>query len=80
MIEQIACRHLREGLTEYLENALPSSRRQGFKAHLAHCGGCRGFLCQMRHIIDALPALPWETMPPGMKQTLLHAVRDRQSP
>ena len=77
--EQLACREAREGLTEYLENALPSVSRQGFEMHLATCAECRQFLQQLQATTGALSALPAEQMPAEMKQTLLQALRSRQS-
>jgi anti-sigma factor RsiW len=78
-LELPACREVREGLTEYLENALPSGKRQGFETHLAACAGCRHILQQLQATTQALSALPGEQMPAEMKQTLLQALRGRQS-
>lgn len=77
--EQLACCEAREGLTEYLENALPPEQRQGFETHLASCVDCRHFLQQLQATTQALSALPGEQMPAEMKQTLLQALRSRQS-
>lgn len=76
MTEQIACRRVREGLTEYLEDALPPARRQGFETHLAACARCRRLLGAMRCALEAAAALPREPMPPGMKERILRAFRD----
>jgi anti-sigma factor RsiW len=77
MTEQLACRQMREGLTEYLDDALPSERRQGLESHLASCPDCRGFFHQMGGIVDRASALPREPMPSAMKRRLLQAFRDR---
>lgn len=75
MPEARACRTLREGLTEYLENALPSSRRQGVEVHLAACAPCRTFLEQLRCAVGKAADLGGRPMPPNMKATLLSTFR-----
>ena len=74
--EPITCRHAREGLTEYLDGALPPSRRQGLEDHLAACSPCARLLAEMRATLERLASLPGEPMPPAMKRTLLQAFRD----
>jgi anti-sigma factor RsiW len=73
--EPIACRELHEGLTEYLDHALPLSRRQGFDAHLASCPSCRKLADELRLTLGQLASLPDEPMPPAMKRALLDAFR-----
>lgn len=80
MTEQVACRHMREGLTEYLDDALPSERRQGLETHLASCPDCRRFFQQMWGVLDSSAALPREPMPAAMKRLLLKAFRERSGP
>ena len=75
MAEPRACRTFREGLTEYLEEALPPSRRQGLESHLAACPSCRALLEQVRCTIRSSSGLSGEPMPPGMKSALLRALR-----
>ena len=73
------CRDVREGLTEYLDNALPSSRRQGMESHIDTCAHCQAFIVQFEAMRHELAALPRESMPAEMKQNLLQAFRSRQS-
>ena len=75
MAEAHACRTFREGLTEYLEEALPPSRRQGLELHLAVCPSCRALLEQVRCTIRASSGLSGEPTPPAMKNALLRALR-----
>jgi anti-sigma factor RsiW len=77
--DPITCRDAREGLTEYLENALPPARRQGVDEHLSSCAECSRLLDEFRATIQQLAALAPESMPPEMKQSLLSAFRNRQS-
>lgn len=77
MEENTTCREVREGLTEYLDGALPPDERQGFERHLAHCDRCRTRLEELGLTLARLSSLPREPMPPAMKRTLLDAFRDR---
>lgn len=76
--DRLACRDLREGLTEYLDDALPPPTRQGFETHLSSCAGCRRFLGQIRATVAATPHLPREAMPSDLKTSLLHSLRDQR--
>ena len=75
MREPRACRTFREGLTEYLEEALSPERRQGLELHLAGCPSCRALLEQVRCTIGASASLRGDQMPPEMKNALLRALR-----
>ena len=71
------CQDVREGLTEYLDAALPATGRQGFDDHLAHCSRCRTLLEELRLTLHRLASLPGEPMPEAMKRTLLEELRAR---
>jgi len=52
----LTCRELVELVTDYLEDALPPAERARFEAHVAECGGCAGYVAQMRttvHLVGA---------------------------
>ena len=71
------CRPTREGLTEYLEDALSPRRRQGLESHLEACGGCRGYLAELRHAVERTGRLPREAMPDTVRARLLDRFRER---
>ncbi len=73
----IACIELVELLTDYLEGALPADEVAAVDAHLETCSACRTYLAQMRATIQALGAVPVETLPDEAYDTLLAAFRDR---
>ena len=75
MREPRACRTFREGLTEYLEEALSPDRRQGQELHLAGCPYCRALLEQVLCTIGSSASLHGGEMPPEMKNALLRALR-----
>jgi anti-sigma factor RsiW len=75
----VTCKEVREGLTEYLDEALPPVRRQGFVQHLAACPACERCLRQLAATRAAVSCLPREPMPDGMKRKLLEAMRRRES-
>ena len=67
MKDPTSCRTVREGLTEYLENALPSAARQGFDEHFSSCSDCRRLREELSALIGQLPHLPREKMPEDVK-------------
>ena len=71
------CHDVREGLTEYLDGALPAASRQGFEDHLAGCPRCGALLAELRLTLQQLASLPHEPMPPAMKRSLLRELRGR---
>ncbi len=75
--DQMNCRAAREGLTEYLENALPADQRQGLEVHLTSCYECASFLDEFRRTIQHINCLPHEKMPDQMRSTLLKALQQR---
>jgi anti-sigma factor RsiW len=79
MYVQLGCEDVTQGLTEYLDEALPPGRRDRYERHLAHCAHCARHLHELRQIIHRLGALPHEPMPAPMKERLLHAHQSRQS-
>lgn len=78
MKSSTSCRTVREGLTEYLENALPGSTRQGFDEHLSSCQDCRRLLDEMGAVIASMPHLQREKMPRRIRDVITKAlpVRD----
>lgn len=71
----LSCKELVELVTEYLEDALPSSERTRFETHLAECDGCRTYLAQMRATSAAARRLSEQAIPPAAKEALLAAFR-----
>ena len=54
----LTCRDVSEMTTDYLDHALPVSRRLGMRFHLAICSFCSRHLKQMRATITLLRKLP----------------------
>jgi predicted anti-sigma-YlaC factor YlaD len=48
------CSELVQLVTDYLEGALPSRKRQNFEEHLAGCAGCRAYVEQTRQAVNML--------------------------
>lgn len=64
------CREIVELVTEYLEGALPARERLGFERHVAICPPCRGYLAQLRRIVESAPALGAEELPAELQERL----------
>ena len=54
----LTCRDVSEMTTDYLDHALPVSRRLGMRIHLAICSFCRRHLKQVRATVTLLRKLP----------------------
>ena len=72
----ITCREIVELTTEYLEGALPESRRRRFEEHLALCHGCANYLEQMRETIRMTGMISEDEVPPAQRHQLVLAFRD----
>lgn len=77
MSENLACRQAREGLTEYLENALSSTGRRGVEKHFEACAECRVHLDRIRAFTRSGAATTRMRMPQEMKRRLLQAFRQQ---
>ena len=77
MAVRVACTVVREGLTEYLENALSPTKRQGFDDHLAACTACRTLLQEIRAVSSSLSRLPQDQMPAEMADFIREAFANR---
>jgi predicted anti-sigma-YlaC factor YlaD len=74
--DDLACQELVELVTDYLEGRLSAQQRVRFDGHLRICSGCRVYLAQMRQTLQALGALPEESIEPDAKRRLLQVFRD----
>ncbi len=72
------CRELTELITDYLEGRLPLSRRLSFRLHVMMCRHCRAYLRQMRLTIRTLGKLPPESIPPKVRDEMMHLFRSWQ--
>jgi anti-sigma factor RsiW len=57
-----------ELITDYLEGALPRSKRRRFEAHLQGCEHCTEYLAEMRATIAATGELREEDLTPAMRE------------
>lgn len=74
-IGSLTCSELVEIITEYVEETLSPADRARFDAHLEICEGCRIYLDQMRHAVDAVGRLREESIPPHAREILLREFR-----
>jgi predicted anti-sigma-YlaC factor YlaD len=71
--EQLSCRELVELVTEYLDGSMIAEERALFEEHLERCGGCRGYVEQLRSTITVTGRLGAEDVPPEAEAALLEA-------
>lgn len=76
----LTCAELVELVTDYLEDALPQGQRRRFDEHLMECPGCSNYLEQMQTTITAAGRLREEALDPRVRDALLAAFRDWNSP
>ena len=73
--DPLTCQELVELVTDYLEGALPLSKRARFDEHLTTCPFCTIYLEQMRQTIRTLGHLPEEAIAPDALDALLARFR-----
>jgi predicted anti-sigma-YlaC factor YlaD len=73
--KEIACQELVELVTAYFEGSLSRRDRRRFEAHIRSCEHCRGYVEQMRLVIEATGRLTEEDLPPDAREDLLAAFR-----
>ena len=74
--EPLSCRELVELVTDYLEGSMPIGRRIAFERHIAICPPCRGYLEEIRRVVDVAGGLTEETIPPDARDAMLSVFRD----
>ena len=62
--------HVRESLSDWLDEQLAGNRRTEVQAHLDACESCRGELARLREVSARVRALPLRPLPPGFMQRL----------
>lgn len=71
-----SCQQIVELVTEYLEGGLNPQERLAFEQHVTICPPCRGYLGQLRKLTRSVGGLREESLPPALRESLLHAFRD----
>ena len=59
--------------TDYLEDALPESRRTTYETHLVYCDSCVAFLGEIRELAARLRTLPVDRVDASERQAVLEA-------
>ena len=71
----LSCRELVELVTDYLDGSLPVARRLAFEQHIAICPPCRGYLEEIRQVVEVAGELTEETIPPRARDAMLWVFR-----
>jgi anti-sigma factor RsiW len=74
--EQMSCAELVALVTDYLEGSLSWRERRRFRRHLKACEPCRGYLAQMKQVIESMGELSEDSLPPAAMDELMTAFRD----
>jgi len=80
MYPDLDCRALVETVTDSLEGTMPASERVRFEGHVLGCPGCASYVEQMRETIRVTGRLRNGSLPSGLRESLLEAFRNRESP
>jgi anti-sigma factor RsiW len=75
----LVCQQIVELITEYLDGALPRSKRRRFEAHLAGCPHCSEYLAQMRATIRLTGRLESEDLTAEMRKDFAGIYRSWRS-
>ncbi len=73
--EQVVCRQLVELVTDYLEGALDAGLRDRVEEHLASCEHCKGYVAQVRRMLEVTAGLV-PTAAPQLLAQLTAALRN----
>jgi len=74
------CRDVVELMTDYLEGALSPADLARFEDHIAGCGGCSGYLEQLRKTLEVTGRIARaEPLPASLERELTAAFRDWHS-
>lgn len=74
----VICQQLVELVTDYLEGDLDPLTRAAVEDHLAACGHCRGYVEQVRTMLDLTAGLgQGDELPPGLLDTVTARFRQR---
>jgi anti-sigma factor RsiW len=74
----LSCQEVVEVVTDYLEGKLSPEDAANFEAHLKLCDGCQWYLDQIRITIDAVGRIEDDEVPAELRDTVLHAFRNRR--
>jgi anti-sigma factor RsiW len=69
--EDLACVHVVELVTDYLEGALPAPEARRLERHLETCPGCTEYLEQLRAVAGSLKGVTDESFPPELRDGLI---------
>ena len=72
----LTCRELVELVTEYFEGSLPEGQRLAFEQHVAICPPCRGYLEEIRHVVEVAGELTEEAIPAQARDAMLGVFRN----
>ena len=76
---ELDCPEVRKLTSEYLEEGLPTSRMQKFRAHISDCQPCRSFVESLSSMLRMLTRLPGSPAPETLKQSIMEQVRQEES-
>jgi len=73
------CASIRAQLADYVADGEPrTSGYASLRAHLARCASCRAYAESLRHVEDALLAMPLTVAPPGLSGLILDRIADER--
>ncbi len=79
-LDDLTCAELVELVSDYVEGELDDAARTAFEEHLVWCPACTTYLDQIRATIAAAGRLTEDSLPPAVREELLHAFRDWARP
>jgi anti-sigma factor RsiW len=74
--DDLACTEEVELITDYLEGALPDTKRKRLELHLETCPGCTEYVEQMRAIAGSLGGLREDQLQAEIRAGLIESFRE----
>ena len=75
---EMNCEEVGKLSSEYLDEELPTSRLERFRAHLSGCAPCQAFVDGLASMVSMLTTLPKTKSPPTLKQSIMEAIGEEQ--
>ena len=72
------CQDVRKLSSEYLDEDLPPSRLERFRAHLSGCAPCQAFVDGLASMVRMLTTLPKTESPPTLRQSIIERIAEEE--
>ena len=73
---ELDCKEIRDLSSEYLDDSLPSSIGNRFRAHIDDCHNCNAFVATLRATVLTLRDLPRHSASPALRERIQRGLEE----